>query len=129
DDENEVVEPDVDVHLFGISMDLPFDNIGVTNLVPNDVLEGDNVNVINADGFDSDLSNDDETNDYRRRSEKFTTSKEAKDSVYLHSIKSKRNLKLYKNDSVRIRAKCDGKVLVFTMSQGTGPTGLVDQVA
>ncbi|GJV04660.1 hypothetical protein Tco_1338229 [Tanacetum coccineum] len=28
DEENEIVEPDVDVHLFGISMDLPFDNIG-----------------------------------------------------------------------------------------------------
>nr|GEZ43813.1 transposase, MuDR, MULE transposase domain protein [Tanacetum cinerariifolium] len=34
DEENEIVNPDVDVHLFGISMDLPFDNIGVTNLVP-----------------------------------------------------------------------------------------------
>ncbi|GKB33783.1 hypothetical protein Tco_0873184, partial [Tanacetum coccineum] len=32
DKENEIVEPDVDVHLFGISMDLPFDNIGITNL-------------------------------------------------------------------------------------------------
>ncbi|GJZ44795.1 hypothetical protein Tco_0592391 [Tanacetum coccineum] len=40
DEENEIVEPDVDVHLFSISMDLPFDNIGVTNLVLDDVLEG-----------------------------------------------------------------------------------------
>ncbi|GKG25407.1 shikimate O-hydroxycinnamoyltransferase, partial [Tanacetum coccineum] len=49
--------------------------------------------------------------------QQFTTPKEAKDRVYLHSIESKRNLKLYKNDSVRIRARCEGKVLVFTMSQ------------
>ncbi|GKA33780.1 hypothetical protein Tco_0720209 [Tanacetum coccineum] len=55
--------------------------------------------------------------------QQFTTPKEAKDLVYLHSIESRRNLKLYKNDSVRIRARCKGKVLVFTMSQGTGPTG------
>ncbi|GJV99935.1 hypothetical protein Tco_1555187 [Tanacetum coccineum] len=55
DEENEIVESDVDVHLFGISMDVPFDNIGVTNLVPNDVLKGEDVDVINADGFDSDL--------------------------------------------------------------------------
>ncbi|GJV58884.1 hypothetical protein Tco_1464984 [Tanacetum coccineum] len=41
----------------------------------------------------------------------------------MHSIESRRNLKLYKNDGVRIRARCDGKVPVFTMSQGTGPTG------
>ncbi|GJX78483.1 hypothetical protein Tco_0326632 [Tanacetum coccineum] len=55
-------------------------------------------------------------------SQKFTTPKEAKDRLYLHSIKSKRNLKLYKNESVWIKARCDGKVHVFTMSQGTGPT-------
>ncbi|GJW75606.1 heat stress transcription factor B-4-like protein [Tanacetum coccineum] len=148
DEENEIVEPDVDVHLFGISMDLPFDNIGVTNLVPDDVLEGKDVDVINPDGFDSDPGNDDETNDYRRRrlaklsremegvinassqwkysfytGQKYTTPKEAKDIVYLYSIKSRRNLELYKNDNVRIRVRCDRKVHVFTMSQGTGPTG------
>ncbi|GJW95819.1 hypothetical protein Tco_0175491 [Tanacetum coccineum] len=47
-------------------MDLPFDNIGVTNLVPNDVLEGEDVDVINPYGFDSDHGNDEETN-YRKR--------------------------------------------------------------
>ncbi|GKF44522.1 hypothetical protein Tco_0131074, partial [Tanacetum coccineum] len=66
DEENKIVEPDVDVHLFGISMYLPFDNIGVTNLVPDDVLEGEDMDVINADGFDIDPSNDEETN-YRKR--------------------------------------------------------------
>ncbi|GKE65245.1 hypothetical protein Tco_1519406 [Tanacetum coccineum] len=65
-EENEIVEPDVDVYLFGISIDLTFDNIGVTNLVPNDVLEGEDVDVINPDGFDSDPGNDEETN-YRKR--------------------------------------------------------------
>ncbi|GJU91781.1 heat stress transcription factor B-4-like protein [Tanacetum coccineum] len=124
DEENEIVEPDVDVHLFCISMDLPFDNIGITNLVPDDVLEGEDVDVINADGFDSDPGNDEERN-YRKRmlAELRTKMEEAKDRVYLHSIESKRNLKLYKNDSVRIRARCEGKVPVFTMSQDTGPTG------
>nr|GEW09831.1 transposase, MuDR, MULE transposase domain protein [Tanacetum cinerariifolium] len=68
DEENEIVEPDVDVHLFGISMDVLFDNIVVTNLVPNDVLEGENVDVINAGGFNNDPDNDDETSNYRRRS-------------------------------------------------------------
>ncbi|GJY97893.1 putative ribonuclease H-like domain-containing protein [Tanacetum coccineum] len=135
-------ETEYDVH-----MDLPFDNIGVTNLVSGDVLEGEDVDVINADGFDSDLGNDEEKNYRNRRlaelrtemegvinssgqwkysfyiGKKFTTPKKAKDRVYLHSIESRRNLKLYKNDGVRIRARCDGKVPVFTMSQGTGPTG------
>nr|GEW00394.1 shikimate O-hydroxycinnamoyltransferase [Tanacetum cinerariifolium] len=143
DKENEIVKPDVDVHLFGISMDLSFDNIGVTNLVPDDVLEGEDVDVINSNGFNSEHGNDKESN-YRKRKlaesrtemegsgywkysfytgHKFSTLKEAKDRVYLHSIKSRKNLKRYKNDGVRIRARCDGKVSVFTMSHGDGPTG------
>ncbi|GJS79516.1 shikimate O-hydroxycinnamoyltransferase [Tanacetum coccineum] len=141
DEENEILEPDVDVHLFHTSMDLPFDNIGITNLVTDDVLEGEDVDVINVDGFDNDPGNDEERNYRKRRlaelrtemedvinasgqwkysfytGQKFTTPKEAKDKVYLHSIESRRNLKLYKNDGVRIRARCDGKVPVFTMSQ------------
>ncbi|GJV68586.1 heat stress transcription factor B-4-like protein [Tanacetum coccineum] len=113
DKENEIVEPDVEVHLFGISMDLPFDNIGITNLVPDDVLEGEDVDVVNADGFDSDPGNDEEINYRKRRN--LLLQKEAKDRVYLHSIESRMNLKLYKNDSVRIRARCEGKVPVFTI--------------
>ncbi|GJU01164.1 hypothetical protein Tco_1111502 [Tanacetum coccineum] len=65
--QNEIVEPDVDVYLFGISMDLPFDNIGVTNLVLDDVLEGEDVDVANADGFDSDPGNDEKRNYKKRR--------------------------------------------------------------
>nr|GEW71002.1 integrase, catalytic region, zinc finger, CCHC-type, peptidase aspartic, catalytic [Tanacetum cinerariifolium] len=67
DEENKIVEPDVDVLLFGISMDVPFDNIGVTNLVPDEVLEGKDMDVINADGFDSNPGNDDETSNYMGR--------------------------------------------------------------
>ncbi|GJS26793.1 hypothetical protein Tco_0487413 [Tanacetum coccineum] len=46
DEENEIVEPDVDVPLFVISIDVPFDNIN---------------------GFDSDPGNDDKTSNYMRR--------------------------------------------------------------
>ncbi|GKD56202.1 hypothetical protein Tco_1289589 [Tanacetum coccineum] len=120
DEENEIVEPDVDVHLFGISMDLPFDKIGITNLVPDDVLEGEDVDVINANGFDSNPGNDEDRNYKKRRLAELRTEMEG---VINASGQWKRNLKLYKNDSVKIRARCEGKVLVFTMSQGTGPTG------
>nr|GFC90806.1 hypothetical protein [Tanacetum cinerariifolium] len=99
-------------------MDPPFDNIGITNLVSDDVLEGEDLDVINADGFDSDPGNDEERNYLKRRlaelrtemkgvinasgqckysfytSQKLTSPKEAKDRVYLHSIESRRNLKL-----------------------------------
>nr|GEY85772.1 hypothetical protein [Tanacetum cinerariifolium] len=73
DEENAIVEPDVDVHLF----------------VPNDVLEGEDVDVINADVFDSDFGNDEERSYIKRR----------------------------------IKARCERKVHVFTMSQGTRPIG------
>ncbi|GKC83075.1 hypothetical protein Tco_1138792, partial [Tanacetum coccineum] len=145
--ENEIVEPDVDVHLFGIGNDVPFNNIGLTSLVPDDVLEGEDIDVVNADGFDSDTCYDDETSTYMRRRlnelrkdmeealnasgcwkhsfytrQKFSSSKEAKDRVYLHSNESKRKLKLYKNKNTRVRARCEGELRVFTMSQGSGPT-------
>nr|GFA55845.1 hypothetical protein [Tanacetum cinerariifolium] len=121
DEENEIVEPDVDVHLFGISMDLPFDNIGITNLMLDDVLEGEDVDVINADGFDSDPCNDEERNYRKRRLTELRTEMEG--VINASGQWKRRNLKLYKNDSARIRARCEGKVHVFTMSQATGPTG------
>nr|GEW19996.1 hypothetical protein [Tanacetum cinerariifolium] len=73
DEENKIVEPDVDVHLVGISMDLLFDNIGIPNLVSDDVLEGEDVDVINADGLDSDPGNDEERNYKKRRLVEFMT--------------------------------------------------------
>ncbi|GJR74988.1 hypothetical protein Tco_0087353 [Tanacetum coccineum] len=116
-------------------------------LVPDGVLEGDDIDVVNADGFDSDACYDDETSTYMRRRlnelrkdmeealnasgcwkhsfytrQKFSSSKEAKDRVYLHSNESKRKLKLYKNKNTRVRARCEGELRVFTMSQGSGPT-------
>ncbi|GJR33305.1 hypothetical protein Tco_1109537 [Tanacetum coccineum] len=95
-------------------MDRPFDNICVTNLVSNDVLEGEDVDVHPISGWFTTLIHVKENKQIQEK---------ANDRVYLHSIESKRNLKLYKNDGVRIRARCDGKVLVFIMSHGDGPTG------
>ncbi|GKC00284.1 hypothetical protein Tco_0986420, partial [Tanacetum coccineum] len=127
DEENDMVEPDVDVNLFSISKVVPFDNISVTSLVPNDLLEGEELNVVNLDCYDSDTSNDNETSTYMRRrldelrremegvmnasgrwkytfyiGQNFASSKEAKEIVYLHSIESKRMLKLYKNDKIEV---------------------------
>nr|GEY04505.1 hypothetical protein [Tanacetum cinerariifolium] len=80
-----------------------------------DAKQGEDVNVINADGFDSDPSEDDEISNYRRI-RLAELSREIEGVIYA-SGQQKRNLKLYNNDSVRIRARCDGKVPVFTMSQ------------
>ncbi|GJS17101.1 hypothetical protein Tco_0411573 [Tanacetum coccineum] len=110
--------------------------------------DDDDEDEVFLDNFDSDPGNDEDRNYRKRRlaelrtemegvinasgqwkysfytGHQFTTPKEAKDRVYLHFIESRRNLKLYKNDSVGIRARCEGKILVFIMSQDTGPTGL-----
>ncbi|GJY03426.1 ribonuclease H-like domain-containing protein [Tanacetum coccineum] len=83
------------------------------------------------DDLDEDFLVDEENEIYSfYTGQKFTTPKEAKDIVYLHSIESRRNLKLYKNDGVRIRAGCEGKVLVFTIDyvvelQSTNPNTTV----
>ncbi|GJU09107.1 hypothetical protein Tco_1125537 [Tanacetum coccineum] len=104
DEENEIVKPDVDVHLFGISMDLPFDNIGITNLVLDDVLEGEDVDVVNADGFDSDTGNDEERNYTKRRLAELRTEMEGVINA------SEGNLRCIMHDSCRKdRARCEGK--------------------
>ncbi|GKC83076.1 transposase, MuDR, MULE transposase domain protein [Tanacetum coccineum] len=68
-------------------------------------VKGEDVDVVNAEGFDRDTCYDDETNTYMSRS-----SKEAKDRVYMHSIDSKRKLKLYKNENTRVSVSKPFKV-------------------
>ncbi|GJR88762.1 hypothetical protein Tco_0212773 [Tanacetum coccineum] len=114
DEENEIVKPDADVHLFGISMDLPFDNIGVTILVPDDVLEREDVEVINADGFDSDPGNDEEKNYKNRRLAKLRTKMEGvinASGQWKYSSYTRRNLLLQKRlrtESTCIPLKAEG---------------------
>lgn len=61
--------------------------------------------------------------------EVFASSKEVKD-VYLRSIESRRDLKLIRNDMLRVRAKCFGKTHVLRsaanasqMGNNVGPYG------
>ncbi|GJT43372.1 hypothetical protein Tco_0952087 [Tanacetum coccineum] len=61
-----------------------------------DAEQGDDLDVVNLDGFDNDTRNDNETSTYRS-----IRSKEANDRACLNSIESRRMLKLYKNDKIR----------------------------
>ncbi|GKB79286.1 hypothetical protein Tco_0946181 [Tanacetum coccineum] len=122
-------------------MDVTFVTHRVTSLVLDDVLKGEDLDVVNPDGFNSDTGNDNEISTYKRRrlddfriemegfmnasgrwkysfytSQKFYSSKEAKDRVYLYSNESRRMLKLCKNGKIRVRARCEGNVPIFTMS-------------
>ncbi|GJS46010.1 hypothetical protein Tco_0596131 [Tanacetum coccineum] len=149
DEENEIIEHDVEVNLFGITNNVPFDNIGVTSLLPKEVLEKEDVDVVNVDGFDSDEGCEDEVGFKRRKKlkepirgmenrvlngtarMKYTfycrhicgNAKEVKERVYLHSIESKRNWKQIRNDKSRVREICVGKMSVFTQSICSGLTG------
>ncbi|GJX64602.1 heat stress transcription factor B-4-like protein [Tanacetum coccineum] len=63
-------------------------------------------------GFDGDLGEDDEISNYRRR-------RLAELSREIEGV-----INASGQWNVRIRARCDGKVLVFSMSQGTRPNSL-----
>ena len=50
--------------------------------------------------------------------QRFASSKAIKDRVYIHSIETRRKLKLVRNDKVRVRAKCEGPIPVFDLNNG-----------
>lgn len=53
--------------------------------------------------------------------QKFTSAAEVKERVRLHSIETRRKLQLTRNDKLRVRAKCMGRIPVFT-TQDDGPS-------
>ncbi|GJT46100.1 hypothetical protein Tco_0954815 [Tanacetum coccineum] len=59
--------PDVEVNMFGINNNVPFDNIGITIQLPKEVLAGEDVDVVNVDGFDSETGCEDEVGFKRRK--------------------------------------------------------------
>ena len=55
--------------------------------------------------------------------QKFASAAEVKERVRLHSIETRRKLQLLKNDKSRVRAKCMGRIPVFTTDKhGVGPS-------
>ncbi|GJW77725.1 hypothetical protein Tco_0139407 [Tanacetum coccineum] len=60
DKENEMIEPDVEVNLFGLTRNEAFDNIGITSELPDEFFQGDGVEVGNVVGFDSATGFEDE---------------------------------------------------------------------
>nr|GEX56699.1 hypothetical protein [Tanacetum cinerariifolium] len=79
-------------------------------IVEHDDILGEDVDVIDLDSFDNDTGNDTEISNYKRRRQKVSSEKEGKDRVYLHFIKSRRMLKLYKNISARNDREDIGKL-------------------
>ncbi|GJS78332.1 putative ribonuclease H-like domain-containing protein [Tanacetum coccineum] len=59
-EEQDEKDPDVDVQLIGMTNKVDFDNIDITSLVPDEILEGKDIDVVNVDGFDSEIGCEDE---------------------------------------------------------------------
>ncbi|GKC47832.1 mutator type transposase, partial [Tanacetum coccineum] len=57
--------------------------------------------------------------------QEFLSSAEVKDLVHKHSIETRRELYLKKNDKVRVTAECRGTILVFHNICDVGPSGVV----
>ncbi|GJR62953.1 mutator type transposase [Tanacetum coccineum] len=60
--------------------------------------------------------------------QEFPNSVVVKDLMHRHSIETKRELYLKKNDKVRVRVVCRGTILVFTNSCDIGPKDIIDQI-
>ncbi|GJT87824.1 mutator type transposase [Tanacetum coccineum] len=58
--------------------------------------------------------------------QEFPNSAIVKDLVHRHSIETRRELYLKKNDKVRVRAACKGTIPVFTTSCDIGPSKVVE---
>nr|GEU77612.1 reverse transcriptase domain-containing protein [Tanacetum cinerariifolium] len=57
--------------------------------------------------------------------QEFGSSNEVKDRIYMHSIETRRELKMSKNDKVRVTANCVGKIPICGLSDGSGPSQCV----
>ncbi|GKC21333.1 hypothetical protein Tco_1023483 [Tanacetum coccineum] len=107
-------EPAVEVNLFDFTGNEAFDNIGVTNQLPDVFSQGDGVEVVNVNGLI--------VQHVLRMNQRFGNATKVNDIVHLHAIETRRNLKLIKNDGWRIRAIRVKQLPVFIESQCNGPT-------
>ncbi|GJV85712.1 hypothetical protein Tco_1525610 [Tanacetum coccineum] len=157
DKENEIHKAKVEVHLFGLrESDYQFTNIWVSSEVFDNVFMEKDGYEMDINDFDTDLGGEGHCPGGRRSAlnklkkafmqgegdgskygfycgQGFASSKEVKDRVYLHTIETRRELKLVRNNKLRVRATCFGKTLVYaTASHGCENeffVGHVDQKA
>ncbi|GJX92369.1 hypothetical protein Tco_0345695 [Tanacetum coccineum] len=95
DEENEIHEAEVEVHLFGLrKSDYQFTNIGVSIEVPDNVF-------MKKDGYEMDIDDFDTDSCSEGNCPVFASSKEVKDRAYLHSTKTRKELMLVRNDKLR----------------------------
>ncbi|GJY80447.1 mutator type transposase [Tanacetum coccineum] len=121
----EEVNVDMADYHFNIDADVEWIRHSESVQEPEYDVNPDDLDVIDNDNFESGTdSENDGIDKIRRRSInqiKMLLRKYVKERVRLHSIETRRQLYLAKNDKVRIRAKCFGRNPVFILD-GEGPS-------
>ncbi|GJS33644.1 hypothetical protein Tco_0532026 [Tanacetum coccineum] len=115
DEENEIHKAKVEVYLFSLrDSDYSFTNIEVSSKMPNNVFMEKDRYEMDIDDFNTDSGGEDNCAGGRRSA--FNKLKKAfmEDRVYLHSIETRKELKLVRNDKLRVRASCFSKTHVYS---------------
>ncbi|CAI9269138.1 unnamed protein product [Lactuca saligna] len=133
DEDNLLDDPEVDMKNFHLNIDKEVEWVGSFPDDRDEAVEGDEeLEVINTEEFVSASSSDEgeaskkrkKIRDLRRAHKNeaaavkdpfyihqtFSTAKEVKQQIYLHSIQSRRELDFVKNDKNRIRVVCKGTI-------------------
>ncbi|GJV63595.1 hypothetical protein Tco_1474423 [Tanacetum coccineum] len=117
---NQLVDVEVDMDHFDTGNAKIMGNDGTPKLNANEVFDI-GIDVIDTEEFESAFDEDG-----IERIRKFPNSAIVKDLVHRHSIETRRELYLKKNDKVRVRAACKGTIPVFTTSYDIGPSKVVE---
>lgn len=158
DEQNVVNEVEVDMRDFKLHVDNEVEFMGCNNQIPTDNVDNEVggqsslvvLEVLNNDLFESASDSEDgidkirrtKINEYQKDcnsanvdnkthfyvTQRFESSNEAKEMIRLHSVETRRNLKIIKNDKVRIRVMCVGTIPNFTTNEIGEPSGPISQV-
>ncbi|CAI9275494.1 unnamed protein product [Lactuca saligna] len=133
DKDNFLDDPEVDMHDFYLNIYDNLEWVGDASITTENVAMSDEeMEVINTDVLQSESSSDEGQMSTRRNKiraaekahindatqvsdpfcilQRFSSSQEAKDRIYLHEIETRRELDIVKNDKNRVRVVCKGTI-------------------
>nr|GEU92855.1 hypothetical protein [Tanacetum cinerariifolium] len=120
DTDNQLVDVEVDMDHFDTTNAKTMGNDGTPEFNTNEVFDI-GIDVIDTKEFESGLQKV-----HFFVGQEFPNSAVVKDLVHRHSIETKRELYLKKNDKVKVRAACRGTIPVFNNSYDIGPSNVVE---
>nr|KAJ0212186.1 hypothetical protein LSAT_V11C400223730 [Lactuca sativa] len=139
DEDNLLDDPEVDMKNFHLNIDKEVEWVGSFPDDRDEAVEGDEeLEVINTEEFVSASSSNEGEATHKNEAaavkdpfyihQTFSTTKEVKQQIYLHSIQSRRELDFVKNDKNRIRVVCKGTIPNLGISETGGTSKSNDKV-